>query len=230
MLIHNKTNTVSDILNIYVNKVKLTQIDHVKYLGVWIDETLKWHHHVNTVCKNLNKKLGMLSRVSKILPLKSLLCTYKSFISPSFDYADTIWHPCNKYLSNKIQILKNRAARIICNNFDYVNTRGIDLVKQLKHHSTYERREYNMCTLIYKCIHGKVPNYLCDNIIMACDVHKYGTRQAESMNLYIPNAKNKIIRDSLFFQGANLWNSLPSFVKESPSIESFKRNYLKIKR
>ncbi len=177
------------------------------------------------MCKNLNKKLAMMNRISKFVDKKTLIQIYKSFIMPSFDYADTVWHGCSKFLEHKLQVLQNRAARIIQNNFDFVNTRGIDLLKDLNLQTTVERRNFRTCTMMFKCIHGLVPNYLSDQIIMACDVHKYGTRQAMSSNIYVNKAKTNILKNSLFHRGAALWNALPYNVKESTNIEAFKRNY-----
>jgi hypothetical protein len=229
MLIHNSNSKTNTSLGITVNNTKLEQVDHVKYLGVWLDEKLQWQHHINYVCKTTNKKLAMLNRVSKFLPQSSLLRIYKSFITPTFDYADTIWHPCSKFLSHKVQALQNRAARIICQNFDIINTRGLDLVHKLNIQTTYERREFRMCIMMFKSIHGKVPTYLSDYVIMACDIHKYGTRQAESMNVHIPPYKTKFLQNSFFCQGGYLWNNLPTNVKESTSLDLFKKNYIKSK-
>jgi hypothetical protein len=228
MLVHNSNRIINKSLNITVNTTKLDQVDHVKYLGVWLDEKLQWHHHINSICKKTNKKLAMLNRVSEFLPQSSLLSIYKSFIMPTFDYADTIWHPCNKFLSHKVQVLQNRAARIIFKNFDYINTRGLDLVKQLNIQNTYGRREYRMCIMMFKCIHGKVPTYLSDYVVMACDIHKYGTRQAESMNVHIPPFKTKFHQNSFFCQGGYLWNNLPSNLKENTSLDSFKKSYMSL--
>ena len=39
----------------------------------------------------------------------------------------------------------NFCARIICNNYDYINTRSIDLVKSLKLQAIREHRDYFLC-------------------------------------------------------------------------------------
>ena len=229
MLIHRKK-SVQKNLNVTINNEKLKQIENVKYLGLSIDSKLQWHNHINNVCKTVTKKLGMMNRTSQYVNKETLVQIYKSFIMPSFDYADTVWHGCSKYLQHKLQVLQNRAARIIEQNFDFVNTRGLDLIKNLKLQSTVERRNFRICTLIFKCIHGNVPSYLSDQIVMACDIHKYGTRQAESMNIYVKPAVSDCLRKSFFHLGTTLWNSLPYYVKESETIDMFKTNYLKSRK
>ena len=53
-----------------------------------------------------------------------------------------------------IQRLQNRAATIITSNFDNVNVRGIDIVKQLKWMNIAQRRDYFNITDIYvQCDH-----------------------------------------------------------------------------
>ena len=224
MIIHRKKN-VQDTIDVTINQNKLMQIDHVKYLGLHIDSKLQWQHHVNNMCKVLNNKLAMFKRTAMFVDKQTMIQIYKSFIMPSFDYADTVWHGCSKFLEHKLQTLQNRAARIIEQNFDFIHTRGIDLLNKLTLQTTVERRNFRTCALMFKCIHGKVPTYLSDQIIMACDVHAYGTRQANSMNVYIQHVKTDCLRKSLFHTGGRLWNELPDVVKESENIDSFKRNY-----
>ena len=43
---------------------------------------------------------------------------------------------------------------LIMGNFDYINCRGIDLVKRLDLYTIRERRDYFLTTLMFKAIHG----------------------------------------------------------------------------
>ena len=115
-------------------------------------------------------------------------------------------------------MLHNFAARIITGNFDYINVRGIDLVKSLKLHTIRERRDYFLCTLTFKAIHGDVPTYLSDRIVMNFDVNGYDTRGANSMNVYLPTAHKEIFKLSFLYKGGALWNELPDNVKDSETL------------
>ena len=81
-------------------------------------------------------------------------------------------HTTAHTINNKVQRLQNRAARILTGNYDYVNKRGIDLVKTLGLMNISQRRDYFMIMLMFKSIHGLVPNYLCDEITMQRDIAK----------------------------------------------------------
>ena len=56
---------------------------------------------------------------------------------------------------NKVQRLQNRAARILTGNFGYINTRGIDLVKNLGLMNVTQRRDYFMLITMFKSFHGQ---------------------------------------------------------------------------
>ena len=52
----------------------------------------------------------------------------------------------------------------------YVNFRGMDIVKMLRWMNVKQRFQYFNIILIFKCIHGLAPQYLCNNITIACEI------------------------------------------------------------
>jgi hypothetical protein len=93
---------------------------------------------------------------------------------------------CNTANIDKIQRLQNRAARILFKNYDYVNTREINLVNNLNVMTLDERRHFRVCCLMFKCMHGLVPNYLSDRVLMQFDMHEYSTRSSFNNDMYLP--------------------------------------------
>ena len=52
-------------------------------------------------------------------------------IQPAIDYAISVWRSTSQSYLDKIQRLQNHSASVIEQNFDYINTGGIDLVHDL---------------------------------------------------------------------------------------------------
>ena len=52
---------------------------------------------------------------------------------------------------------------------------------------------------MFKAIHGIAPNYLSDRIDMHFDIHGYHTREAGSMNVYLPTVHKEMYKNSFFF-------------------------------
>ena len=167
----------------------------------------------------------MFRRLRKILPSALLLNIYKTYVQSKIDYGLSIWGCTTEVNLNRVQRIQNLLARIICNNFDYIHSRGIDLVRSLKLQTIRERRDYFLCVLMFKCIHGLAPHYLSNDVTMHVDIHGYDTRSAENMDLYIPRCAKEIYKRSFLYKGSSLWNKLPPWVKESTSLNDFKHNY-----
>ena len=167
----------------------------------------------------------MFRRLRKILPSALLLNIYKTYVQSKIDYGLSIWGCTTEVNLNRVQRIQNVLARIICNNFDYIHSRGIDLVRSLKLQTIRERRDYFLCVLMFKCIHGLAPHYLSNDVTMHVDIHGYDTRSAENMDLYIPRCAKEIYKRSFLYKGSSLWNKLPPWVKESTSLNDFKHNH-----
>ena len=227
MVIASKHQTRNEcIMNVSLNNTTMEQVKNVKYLGVIIDSNLTWNDHVSTLCKNLSYKVSQLSRSRNIVTKEMMLTIYNSIIQPTIDYAITVWGHTTMTNINKIQRLQNLSARIIVDNFDYINVRGVDLVKELKWMNVSERIKYFEQLLMFKCIHGMAPDYLCDQVTMEIDIRNVVTR-SHDMNMHVPFPKNEFARKSVFYSGAKNWNSLSGDNKDTASIDCFKR---KLKR
>ena len=213
-----KNNCKLYIANTGIEYSKIT-----KYLGVYVDESLKFDIHVNNLTAKLAKLIGWLGRLRKTLPTGLLHIIYNSYVLPNFDYACTIWGSVNAN-TKCIQRLQNRAARIICNNFDIINYRGIDFVRELQWLSISQLINYFLCVLVFNCIHGNAPRYLSDSIDMASHMHDRNTRLNMSSDVNVPLGRTHYMRSSIIYRGAVVWNALPNAVKDSGSLSAFRIN------
>ena len=84
-----------------------------KSLGVYIDEHLSWSNHIDQIAKKISSGLASLKQVRPFVPTEVLISILKALILPYFDYCDIVWAGLNKGLSERIDKLYNRAARII---------------------------------------------------------------------------------------------------------------------
>ena len=215
---------VSGELQISINGQKLENVTHATYIGVVVDQHLQWQHQVNHLCKKVSPKFYLLRRLSKILPKNILSKIYFSCIQPHIDYGCTVWGNTSVLNMQNVQRLQNTAARIILKQYDYINYRGSDLVKELGWKNFNDRCNFLTAKLMFKCLHGKAPHYLEDNIDMLCDIMPFNSRSKYTMDLLIPHHNSEQFKTSFRYRGATIWNSLPECVKECSSQLSFKYN------
>ena len=117
------------------------------------------------------------------------------------------WGSNGRSLS-KIQHLQNWAARIATQNYDFINTRGLDLVKDLGWQTFEQRRDYLSANLMYKCMNSLAPHYLSDNIISINDMTNRQTRSCRSHNVYTSKPNIEKYKESFQYRGGLIWNNL----------------------
>ena len=60
---------------------------------------------------------------------------------------------------------------------------------------------------------------------MYVDSHGNDTRGGKNMDLYMPRVIKDNYKRGFSYMATNLWNQLPTDVKESTTLDSFKQNY-----
>ena len=203
-------------------------------LQLGTDKALEWLHKnrllVNNdkstciICKKVSPKIGILYRLSQFLSINVLKIVYNTIIQPDFDYCISVWGNCSLIYLNKLQVLQNRAARIILKEFDW-NVRTNVLLTRLGWMSMKTRRDYFAGIILFKTLHGHGLNYLSNQIIYTNEQHNYNTRAASNNVLVLPKPNCELYKISMQYYGLELWNSLPNSVKSSQSVYEFKRLY-----
>ena len=140
------------------------------------------------------------------------------------DYGCIVWHECNKSLSDKLERLQNQAMSVIlrvnrttCTQY-MRNTLGM-----LK---LYNRRRFLRFVFNFKVVN----NQNCPK-----QLEGYLTSRAELQNrnllnqgaLDVPQSKTSSGRKTFEIAGASDWNSLPTELRKTTSIGSFKFNLFK---
>ena len=83
-------------LRLDINENKLSATDHVKLLGIEIDNKSKLSNHVKKLCSKVNKKVSAFSRLDTYIPREQALIICSVVILSNFNYCPLIWLFCNK--------------------------------------------------------------------------------------------------------------------------------------
>jgi hypothetical protein len=228
MLIHSIRKQIDDTnFNVNIGISKILNVTSTKYLGLILDSSINWQEHVLKTAAELRSKLSLLRRIAKFLSKSILSKIFLVYLQPRIEYCITVWGYSSLLNLRCMQRIQNTAARIICNEFDYVHTRSSDLLKQLNWMNVCQRRDFLLAKLMYKCLNGLAPNYLSDMFTFEKDLHNYETRNSQSMYLRIPAFKTEAFKSCILYQGPKIWNELPLSIKQSATLSSFHKNYLK---
>ena len=214
-----RLSTLSDTLELSIDNVPIEKVSSVKSLGIYVDENLTWYLHVDKLCKKIASAIGAIKRVKPFVPQSTLLSIYNSLVQPHFDYCSLVWGNCGKTLSNKLQKLQNRAARVITSSSYDADVNS--LFDKLSWKDLNSQRQIQKALMVFKSLNGLVPEYLTSKFVTR-NVSNYALRDSAN-KLVVPFPRTNYMKNSFSYSGATLWNSLHRKIRESSSIDQFKR-------
>ena len=219
-----RLNTQCEEINISIDDRTIKRVDHIKSLGLTIDAQLSWSKHVDEISKKVSSAIGALKRVRPFIPTDVAVQIYNALILPHFDYCSPVWDGMSGCLSDKLQKLQNRAARVITQSpFD---TSSNLLLAMLRWEELSLRRKKQKALIMYKTLNELAPDYL-QCLFTERHVNDYNLRNLEG-KLSLPKPNTNYLKRSFCYSGACLWNNLPQDLKSVCSIGQFKRGIKKV--
>jgi len=206
----------------YDNKL-LDSVPHEKLLGVTIDKHLLWKEHINTVTSTLSKNLALLRRIRTYLPTNIRILYYKVYFQPIIDYCNTIWGQSSHI--TRILKLQKLALRLI---YDKPwDSPSFPLFEKAKLLPIDYRVNLRLTLMTYKAVNGLVPKYISNLFKFKNTVSQRVTRSTQNNELYVPNNKLNLTRNGLAYSGALLYNILPSNIRNTKCLATFKKELYK---
>ena len=186
---------------------------HTKYLGVVIDQDLKWRGQINNILQKLGNAARILYRVKHFVNKPFLVKLYYSFVYPHLKYGIIAWGNTNKTILNKLQVSQNKIIRSI--NFknlsDHVNMSALfKSMNLLKLNDIYN---LEMAKFMYSFHHNKLPENFDCYFKAAKNQHTYSTRSITNQNYYLERFNLHSGQTSCSYAGVKIWNQIPLKIK-----------------
>ena len=191
MIISSHTN--QNTLNIYVDDVKISQVDSTK----------NWREHVLNVKKKFRPKLDLQENWNILYP-------------------KTVWLNSIWQLLNHKSITVYLFGDILSGNFDW-NVRGIDIVKDLGWLNVCQPSYYFTAITVYKSPVGLQPSYITDLFTLSRDIATRRTRSCCTNKLFLPKPNKSSFKCSLQYSGAIILNNLPDIIRNIDTPNVFKQ-------
>ena len=190
-----------------VNGNDIDLVKETKYLGLMIDDNLKWESNVKYTQKKISRAIGLLKHAKHNVQEGTLRNMYLSIVQPNFSYCCSVWGCCRATKLNTLQKLQNRTARIVTGSpFD---TPAAPLLQRLGWPSIEKLINQENCTMMYKSLNDLAPENLGNLFSKLSDVHTKVLRNTKC-NLAVPKMRTPYGQKSFAFRGANVWNKLDS--------------------
>ena len=82
---------------------------------------MQWTSHIEHILDRINQRLGVLQCLKFSLSRDCLSHLYKTMILPFIDYGDVIYDNCNEKNSHSLELVHNKAARMVSGAFFTTN-------------------------------------------------------------------------------------------------------------
>ena len=206
-------------ISIDINNHAINEIDERKFLGIMLDNKLKWQSHIKHISNKISKSVAILRYLKFTFPKYILKTLYLTLVYPYLIYCNIIWGSADKTIIKPLIILQKKCLRIIC-KVDFLEHTDplFSETKLLKIEQIYK---VNCAQFIYKCYNTNIFNEFKSKLITQREIHNYNTRGNSQLRL--PFTKLKKYQQSFFYVGIKMWNEIPSSIKLANSLVFFKR-------
>ena len=148
--------------------------------------------------------IGVLEKARKYFNNDCMINLYNAFIYPYLMYCNQIWGSTYKTNLSKLQVLQNKAVRIVTgspprsNNGNMYRCSGI---MKLNYINTYL-----VWRFMYKVYHKILPAIVDDFFRYNYHIHDHDTRTAS--DLHVPSASSIFSKAGIRYKGVIIWNKI----------------------
>ena len=197
--------------------VTIKRTESIKFLGIILDDHLKFNSHANYISSKLSKSIGILFKLNKYLPKEILKILYYTLVQPYFNYSIEIWYSTFKNVTTRLNTLQKRACRTI-NKLSYYD-HTLESFKEMSILKLDELFALKISIFMYK--NSNSFNNSNSFLINTQHLHHHDTRIKNDLTL--PLFKRSMSQFSIKYVGPKIWNQIPIDIKKAKSLYSFKK-------
>ena len=167
--------------------------------------------------------LQKLKAICDILTEETCKTLVMGLVISHLDYANAILVGLPETDIHKLQWVQNMAAKLIFNKNKYDTV--TECFKKLHWLPIKTRIHFKILTLTYKCLNNQAPEYL-SNLLTINETNDRQLRpSSQYRRLIVPFVRLQTFAARSFsITAPGLWNSIPSYIKQSSTLSLFKTN------
>lgn len=200
--------------SIKINNFALNVVTDFKFLGITIDNKLKWKQHIDMVKSKVALLTGVIYRLRDCLNQNSLRQIYLSLIYPHLLYCCAIWGGAYNTFIDSLIISQKKLLRVMFFKDRYAHTNCIFRDFRLLKLPDIIYLQTNL--FVHKALHS-FPVYPGFTVMP----HSV-TRRTHQLRL--PLCRSTHAQQSVLSRGSKNWNNLPQSLLNNDNLVSFKRN------
>ncbi|KAG7306859.1 hypothetical protein JYU34_008326 [Plutella xylostella] len=145
--------------NYSINHTSLKEVNSIRDLGIIIDSSLSFRHHIDNIINKTSKLSGFINRQMKSLKRPSVtVVIYNTLVRGILEYCSTVWNPSYQVHIDRIERVQKRFLYHLaysdqkCRTFDSYS----DRLRYYKMSPLNTRRKLLDICFLFKIIHGHI--------------------------------------------------------------------------
>ena len=204
--------------HVSINGLVIQRVSHTKFLGVLLDDKLRWNEQIKHVSGKIAKASAILFKVKDVLDIMSMKLIYFAIVHSHLNYCVEVW--ANTYESNLqcIVVLQKRCIRTVC-KVDY-RAHTDQLFANLKVLKFNDIVRLMSLLVMHKAYYCQLPVQLQNRFIIGNLKYNIITRQANKFRIAYSRTTSRY--QGVVVKGPKLWNSLPPGISCIDQLDRFR--------
>ena len=219
MVFHRSRIKTSDI-NVVMQQNTIDRVNSTKFLGLIIDDNLKWHEHIQHVKHKIARSVGILYKRRHYLNKETFLNMYYTFVFPYLIYGVEIWGSATLNHINPLKKIQKKCVRAI--TFSEYLAPSEPIFQTLNVLNFENLVIQRISLLMFKYSHGDVPVSVSQLFRTDNEYHNYNTRNCA--RIHAPVGTTEASYRTFGYRGIHIWNHILQKINTNTSYPCFKKN------
>ena len=206
-------------LELRIGETLLERTEVHKFLGVHLDHQLTFSVHANKLCSKMSRNIGIIRKLSSVVPQSVLRNLHFSFVYSHCIYAINSFGSATVSVIGRISKLLDKSIRNI-----YDRNRQINEICKSENLLNFSLAfQYFASIKMFQILCMNSHSYFA-NKIESCQVHhNYRTRNSALDLCTLPMVRFSKCQRSFVYIGIKFWNCLPVYIRNIEQLNKFKK-------
>ena len=183
VIFHSHAKKLTEPMALKFGRKKISQGDHVRFLGVLLDETLGWKPHLVQLSRKPARSVGIFYKLRYYFPLDTLRSVYYALFHPFLTYGIAVWGSTFENLLTPVHVAHKKVLRAM--TFSDPTAHSSPFFCDLKILKLDDPHQLSISVFAYECQNNIAPLYFVNFFTQTTDVHPYNTRSAARGDFFI---------------------------------------------
>lgn len=206
-------------ITITIDKIQISQVTEIKFLGIILNEHLDWGPHINMIRLKISKSIGIICHIKRLINISLLITLYNSLILPYLMYCNVLWGKTYQTKLEKLKVLQRKFIRTTL-NMGRRETIALRHLKDLNLLMVDDIIKLSIGIYMYKTKNLLFPSFYKNPV--KSSARMYNTR---FNHYYIAFCRTNIAKEFITYTGPLLWNTIDDIIKNKYTLHQFRNSY-----